>query len=104
MSPDDDAGSGITAIEPSDATVPDKLPYSDDCSDGREDQIRCIASLNHNAVEIFDPYPAEILFNVQIMSQTVKNQQMVRFNCRGDMLPQITMSRPSVPVATLPVR
>jgi hypothetical protein len=38
---------------------------------------------------------------VQIMSRILEDEQMLWFNCLGDFLPQITISGPSVPVATL---
>jgi hypothetical protein len=53
------------------------------------------------AVETFDPYPAEIPLNVQMMSQILEDQQVLRFNCLGDFFPQMTISGPSLPVATL---
>jgi hypothetical protein len=34
------------------------------------------------------------------MSRTVEDQEVLRFNCLGDFFPQITISGPSVLVAT----
>jgi hypothetical protein len=79
--------SGVGSIDPSDATLAKELPYPDDCIDAPEDQIDCVPSLHHDAVEIFDPWPDEILLNVQIMSRVLEDQQMLRFNCLGDIIP-----------------
>jgi hypothetical protein len=35
------------------------------------------------------------------MSRILEDQQVLRFNCPGDVFPQIIISGPSVPVATL---
>jgi hypothetical protein len=48
-----------------------------------------------------DPYPAEILLNVQIMWWILEDQQVLQFNWLQDFFLQITISEPSVPVATL---
>jgi hypothetical protein len=69
--------------------------------DAPEDQIRSVTSLNHDALETFDPCLAEIPLNVQIMSRILEDQQVLRFNCLGDLFHEITISGPSVPVATL---
>jgi hypothetical protein len=79
----------------------DEFPCPDDYFDAPEDQIRCVPSLDHNAVETFDPYPAQIPLNVQIISQILEDQHMLRCNCLGDFFPQVTISGPSVPIATL---
>jgi hypothetical protein len=42
------------------------------------------SSFDHDAVEAFDPYPAEIPLNVPIMSQILEDQQVLWFNCLGD--------------------
>jgi hypothetical protein len=45
-----------------------------------EDPIRSVPSLDHDAVQIFDPYPAEIPLNVQTMSRILEDQQVLRFS------------------------
>jgi hypothetical protein len=60
-----------------------------------------VPGLDHDAVETFGPYPVEILLNGQVISRILEDQQMLRLNCLGDFFPQITISEPSVPVATL---
>jgi hypothetical protein len=101
ISPGHNVESGIASIDPSNATLSNKFPYPDDDFDAPNDQIRCVPSLDHDAIETFDPDPAEIPLNVRIMSRILENQQMLRFNCLGDFFPQIAISGPSVPVATL---
>jgi hypothetical protein len=64
ISPGDNVESCIASTGPSDATVIDEFPCPDAYFDAPEDQIRCVPSLDHNAVETFDPYPAEIPLNV----------------------------------------
>jgi hypothetical protein len=61
----------------------------------------CLPSLDHDAFETFDPHPAEIPLNVQIMSRILEDQEMFRFNCLRDLFPQTTISGPFVPIATL---
>jgi hypothetical protein len=78
--PSDNVESGIASIDPSDAALLDEFPCSDDDFDAPEDQMRCIPSLDHDPVEAFDPFPAEIPLNVQIMSRILEDQQMLRFN------------------------
>jgi hypothetical protein len=99
--PIDNVESNIASIDPYDATLFDEFPCPDDDFDAPEDQIRCVPSLDDEAVETFDPYPAEIPLNVQIMSRVLEDQQVLRFNCLGDFFSQITLFGPSVPVATL---
>jgi hypothetical protein len=101
MSPGDNAESGIASIDSSDATLSDEFPCPDDRFNASKDQIRCVPGLDRDAVETFDPDRAEIPLNVQIMSRIPEDQQMLRFNCLGDFFPRITISGPSVPVATL---
>jgi hypothetical protein len=101
ISPGDNVDSGIASIDPSDAILSDEFPCPDDYFDTPEAQIRCVSSVGYNAVEIFDPCLAEIPLNVQIMPRILEDQQMLRFNCLGNFSPQITISGPSVPVATL---
>jgi hypothetical protein len=101
ISPGDTAASVIASIEPIDATLSHGLPCPDDSLDAPEDQIRCVPSFDHDVVGIFDPCPAEIPFNVQIMSPIHEDQQLLRFKFPGYILPQITISGPSVPVAML---
>jgi hypothetical protein len=84
ISPGDIVESGIAPIDPSDPTLSDEFPCPDDYSDAPEDQIRSVPSLHHDAIETFDPHPAEIPLNVQIMSRILEDQQMLRFNCLGD--------------------
>jgi hypothetical protein len=98
--PGDNVESGIASIDPFDAALSDEFPCPDDDFDAPEDQIRCGPSLDHDGVETFDPYPAEMTRHVQIMSRIIENQQVLRFNCFGDFFPQITISGPSVPVVT----
>jgi hypothetical protein len=93
--------SGPASMSPSDAPLSDEFPCPDEYFDAPEDQIRCVPSFHHDAVEPFDLYSAEIPLNVQIMPWIVQDQQVLRFNCIGDFFPQITISGPSVPVATL---
>jgi hypothetical protein len=64
ISPGDNVESNIASIDPSEATLLDKFPCPDDDFDAPGDQIRCIHSLGDEAVETFDPYPAEIPLNV----------------------------------------
>jgi hypothetical protein len=78
----------------------DEFPCHDNF-DAPEDQIRCVPSLDHDNLETFDPYPAEMPLNVQIMSWILEDQQVLQFNCLGDFFPQIIISGHSVPVATL---
>jgi hypothetical protein len=63
-SPGDNTASGIASIDRSDATLSDEFPWPDDYFDAPEDQIHCVPCLNHDAVETFDQYPAEIPLNV----------------------------------------
>jgi hypothetical protein len=74
ISPGDNIESGIASIDPSDPTLPNEFPCPDDYFDAPEDQSHCVSSLDHNAVEICDPYPAEIPINVQIMSRILEDQ------------------------------
>jgi hypothetical protein len=99
-SPGDTVESGIASISLSDANLSEEFPCPDDYFHAPEDQIRCGSSLDHSAVGPFDSYPTEIPLDVQIMSLILEDQQMLRFNCLGDFFPQITISGPSVPVAT----
>jgi hypothetical protein len=101
ISPGDSAESGIASVEPSNAILSDQPPCPDDSLDAPEDQIRCVSSFDHDAVEIFDSCLAEIPFNVLIMSPIHEDQQLLRFNYPGDILPQITISGQSVSVAML---
>jgi hypothetical protein len=78
-----------------------EFPRPDDYLDAPEDQIHCVLSLDHDAVETFDPYPDEIPLNVQIMSWSLEDQQMLQFDCLGDFFSQITIPGPSIPLATL---
>jgi hypothetical protein len=57
ISPGDNVESGVGSIEPSHATLAKELPCPDDYVDVPEDQIDCVPSLDHDAVEIFDPCP-----------------------------------------------
>jgi hypothetical protein len=104
ISPDDNVESGITSIDQSDATLSDEFPCPDDYFNAPKDHIRCVPSLDHDAVETFNPYQAEIPLSVQIKSRILEDQQVLRFYYLGDFLPQITTSGPSVPVATLLLR
>jgi hypothetical protein len=101
ISPGDNVESGVGSIDPSDATLVKELPCPDDYVDAPEDQIDCVFSLDHDAVEIFDPCPDEIPLNVQIMSWALEDQQVLRFNCLGDIVAQSYISGPSVSVAML---
>jgi hypothetical protein len=101
ISPGHNVESGVDSIDPSDATLATELLCPDDYVDAPEDQIDCVPSLDHDAVEIFDSGPDEIPLNVQIMSRVFGDQQVLRFNCLGDVVPQSYMSRPFVSVATL---
>jgi hypothetical protein len=73
ISSGDNIESGVGFIDPSDATLAKELPCPDDYVDAPEDQIDCVPSLDHHAVEIFDPCPDEIPLNVQIMSQVLED-------------------------------
>jgi hypothetical protein len=77
ISPGDNVESDIASIDPSDVTLSDEFPCSDDYFDAPEDQLRLVPSLDHDAFETFDPYPAKILFNVQIMSRILEDQQVL---------------------------
>jgi hypothetical protein len=101
ISPGDDVKSGIVSIDPSKAALSDEFLYPDDYFGAPEDQVHCVPGLDHVAVETFDPYLAEILLNVQIMSRVLEDQQVLPVHCLGDFFPQITISRLSAPVATL---
>jgi hypothetical protein len=101
ISPRDNIESGIASIDPFDATLFDEFPCPDDDFDAPEDQIRCVPSPAHDAVETFDPCPTKIPLNIQIISQILEDQQVLRFNCLGDFFPQITISGPSMPIATV---
>jgi hypothetical protein len=72
ISPGDNIESGIASIDPSDATLSGEF-LCPDVFDAPEDQISCVPSLDHDAIEIFDPYPAEIPINVQIMSRILED-------------------------------
>jgi hypothetical protein len=100
ISPGDNVESGIASINPSNATLSDEFPCLDGYIDAPEDQIHCVLSLDHDAVETFDLCPAEMPFNIQIMSGILEDQQVLQFNCLGDFFHQITTSGPFVPVAT----
>jgi hypothetical protein len=80
ISPGDNVESGIVSIDPSDATLSGEFPCPVDYFDAPEDQISCVPSFGHDAVETFDPHPAEIPLNVQIMSRIHEDQQVLRFN------------------------
>jgi hypothetical protein len=100
MSPGDNVESGVASIDPSGAPLSNEFPCPDDRFKASKDQTRCVPSLDRDAVETFDPYPAKIPLNVQITSRIHEDQQMLRFNYLGDFFPRITISGPSVPVAT----
>jgi hypothetical protein len=74
ISPCDNVESGIASIDLSDTILSDEFPCHDDYFNAPENQIRCVPSLDHDAVETFDPYPAEIPLNVKILSQIVEDQ------------------------------
>jgi hypothetical protein len=75
MSPGHNVDSGIASIDPSDATISDEFPCPDGDFNAPEDQIRCVPTLDHDAVGPFDPYPAEIPINIQIMSRTLRTNR-----------------------------
>jgi hypothetical protein len=77
ISPGDNIESGIASFDPSEATLSGKFLCPDDYFDTPHDQIRCVSSLDHDAVEILDPYPAEIILNAQIMSRFLEEQQVL---------------------------
>jgi hypothetical protein len=83
ISPGGNVESHIASIEPPYSTSPDEFPCHDDYFDAPEDQIHYVPSLDHDAVEIFDPYSAEIPPNVHIMSPILEDQHMLRCNCLG---------------------
>jgi hypothetical protein len=85
MSPGDNVESDIASINPSDATLSDEFPCPDDHSGAPEDQIRCVSSLDHGVLETFDPYPAEIPLNVQIMSRSLRTN-----GCFDSIAPEIS--------------
>jgi hypothetical protein len=101
MSPGHNVESDIGSIDPSDATLAKELPCPDDYVDAPDNQIDCVPSLDHDVVGIFDPCPDEMPLNVQIMPRVLDDQQALRFNCLGDIVPQSYISGPFVPVATL---
>jgi hypothetical protein len=88
ISPGDNVESGVGSIDPSDATLAKELPCPDEYVNTPEDQIDCVPSLDYDAVEIFDPRPNEIPLSVQIMSRVLEDQQVLRFNCLGETVPQ----------------
>jgi hypothetical protein len=59
ISPGNNVESSITSINLSDATLSDGIPCPDDYLGAPEDQIRCVPSLDHHAIETFDPYPSD---------------------------------------------
>jgi hypothetical protein len=73
ISPGDNVESGVSSIGPSDDTSAKELPCPDDYVDAPEDQIDCVPSLDYDAVETFDPYPAEIPLHVHIMSRILED-------------------------------
>jgi hypothetical protein len=73
ISPGHNVESGVGSIDPSDATLAKELLCPDDYVDAPEDQTRCVPSLDHDTVEIFDPCPDEIPLNVQIISRVLGN-------------------------------
>jgi hypothetical protein len=77
ISPDDNVESGIASIDPSHAILSDEFPYPEDCFDAPNDQIRCVPNLDHDAVEIFDPYRDKMTLGVQIMSRILEDEQML---------------------------
>jgi hypothetical protein len=87
ISPGDNVEPGIGCIDPSDATLAKRLPCPNEYNGAPEDQISCVPSLEHDAVEIVDPCPDEIPLNVQIMSRLLEDQRVLRFNCLGDIVP-----------------
>jgi hypothetical protein len=99
--PGDGVESGIASIDPYDATLSDEFPCHDDDFDAPEDQICCVPSLDHDTTKAFNPDPAEIPLNIEIMSRILEDQQVLRFDCLGNFFPQIAISGLSVPVATL---
>jgi hypothetical protein len=101
ISPGDNVKSGVGSIDRSHATLSKELLCPDDYFDAPEDQIDFVPRFKHDIVEIVDFCPDEIHFNVQIMSLVLEDQQVLRFNCLGDIVPQSYVSGPSVPVATL---
>jgi hypothetical protein len=101
ISAGDNVESGIASIDSSEATLSDEFPCPNDYFDAPEDQIRCVSSLDHDAVETFDPYPAEIPLNVQNMSRILEDQQMLQFNYLRDFFPQIIIFGHSVPATRL---
>jgi hypothetical protein len=88
ISPGDNVESSVDSIDPSHATLAKEFPYPNDDVDAPEDQIDCVPSLDHDAIEIFGPCANEIPLNVQIMSRVLEDQQMLQFNCLGDIVPQ----------------
>jgi hypothetical protein len=84
ISPGDNLEPSIASIDPCAAILSDEFPWPGGDFDTPEDQIRCVPSLDYDAIETFDPDPTEIPFNVQIMSRILENQQVLRFNCLGD--------------------
>jgi hypothetical protein len=99
--PGDNEESGIVSTDPSDATISDEVLCPDDYLNAPTDQIRCVSSLDHDVIETFDLYPAEIPLSVQIMSRILEDRHAFRFSYFGDFLPQITISKPSVSVVAL---
>jgi hypothetical protein len=73
ISPGDNVESGIAFIDPSDATLSHEFPCPDDYLDAPDDQIRCVPSLNPDAVETFDTYPANRPLTVQIMLRVLED-------------------------------
>jgi hypothetical protein len=101
MSPGDNVESDVASIDRSDAALSKEFPCSDDSFDFAEGQIDFVPRLDEDAVEIFDPYSDEISLNIQIMSRIFEDQHVLRFNCLGDIVPQIHISRSPMPAATL---
>jgi hypothetical protein len=77
ISPGDNVESGIAFIEPSNVILSDEVPCLDDYFNAAEDQIFYYHRLDHDAVEMFDSFPAVISLNVQTMPQILEDQQVL---------------------------
>jgi hypothetical protein len=100
-SPGGNVKSGGASIERSDTTLSKEFLCLDDYFDTPDDQIGFVPCLDHDAIEISDLCPDEIALNVEIMSQISEDQQVLKFHCLGDIVSQIHISGPALPVATL---
>jgi hypothetical protein len=74
-SPGGNVESSIVSIDPPNATLSDEFPCPNNYFDAPMDQIGCVSCRDHDVVETFDPHPAEIPLNVQIMDGSLRTNK-----------------------------